>query len=107
VKPALDAFDKRLEALIGAPPAAGGRGGGPGAAAARPPESLGAGIAALSALSRELGAADVQPTGEQVTRVAAARAAVRRVLARWQSLSTSDLAALNAALTKAGLQPIK
>jgi hypothetical protein len=107
VKRALDAFDKRLEELVGAPAPGGGRGGGRGAGSAQSPDSLGAVVTALSALARELGAADVQPTAEQVKSVAAARAAARRAMLRWQSLNTTELTALNAALTKAGLEPIK
>jgi hypothetical protein len=61
----------------------------------------------LGALARELGAADVQPTAEQVTSVNAARAAARRLLARWRAASTTELTALNAALTKAGVEPIR
>ena len=102
VKLALDAFDKRLEDLVGAP-VPGGRGAGP----TQSPDSLGAVVAALAAVTRELGAADVQPTAEQVKSVAAARAAARRAMLRWQSLRTTELTALNAALTKAGLSPIK
>jgi hypothetical protein len=107
VRPALDAFDKRLEDLMGAQAPAGGRGGGRGAAPAPPANSLGAVVATLSGLARELGAADVQPTAEQANNIAAARTGARRVMARWQSLSTTELTALNAALTKAGLKPIK
>jgi hypothetical protein len=29
------------------------------------------------------------------------------VMVRWQSLSTTDLSTLNAALTKAGVEPVK
>jgi photosystem II stability/assembly factor-like uncharacterized protein len=107
VRPALDAFDKRLEELVGAPAPAGGRGGGRGAGPEGASDSLGAVVGTLSGLARELGTADVQPTAEQVKTVAAARAATRRAMARWQSLSTTGLTTLNAALTKAGLEPIK
>jgi hypothetical protein len=107
IKGPLDAFDKRLEELMGTPPPGGGRGGGRGAGPAQSPDSLGAVVGALGALARELGAADVQPTAEQLKGVAAARAAARRARLRWQSLSTTELTALNAALTKAGLERIK
>jgi photosystem II stability/assembly factor-like uncharacterized protein len=105
VRSALDAFDKRLETLIGAPAPGGGR--GRGGSPAQSPDTLAAVVAALSGLARELGAADVQPTAEQVKAVADARAAARRMIGRWQSLSTTELEAVNAALTKAGLEPIK
>ena len=104
-KASLDAFDKRLEALVGAAAPGGGR-GGRGASPSPSQDSLGAAVATLSAMARELGAADVQPTAEQVKSVTDARAAARRLLARWQSVSTTELAAVNAALTKAGLEPI-
>ena len=106
-KSALDAFDKRLEGLIGAAAPAGGRGGGRGGGPAAAADSLGGSVARLSALARELGAADVQLTAEQTKNVADARAAAQRVLARWKAVSSTELAALNAALTKAGVEPIK
>ena len=105
-KSTLDAFDKRLEALIGAAAPAGGRGGrggGPAAAA----DSLGGSVSRLSALARELGAADVQLTAEQTKNVADARAAAQQVLARWKVVSSTELAALNGVLTKAGVERIK
>jgi hypothetical protein len=104
IRISLDAFDKRLEDLVGSP-AAGGR-GGRGASPAPSQDSLGAAVATLSALARELSAADVQPTAEQVKSVTDARASARRLLVRWQSVSTTGLTALNAALTKAGQEPI-
>jgi hypothetical protein len=107
VSGALDAFDKRLVDLVGAPAPGGGRGGGRGAGPAQSPDSLEAVVATLGGLARELGAADVQPTAEQVKTAAAARAAARRAMLRWQSLRTTELTALNAALAKAGLEPIK
>jgi hypothetical protein len=105
IRISLDAFDKRLEDLVGSP-AAGGR-GGRGASPAPSQDSLGAAVATLSALARELGAADVQPTAEQVKSVTDARASARRLLVRWQSVSATELNALNAALAKAGLEPIR
>jgi hypothetical protein len=107
VASSLDAYDKRLDALMGVPVAGGGRGGGRGGGPAQSPDSLSATLETLSALARELGAADVQPTAEQVKAVTAARAAARRLLTRWQAASTTELTAVNAALTKAGLEPIK
>jgi photosystem II stability/assembly factor-like uncharacterized protein len=100
----LGAFDARLEALVGT---AAATGGGRGGAAAPRQDSLTSSVTALAGLARDLGAADVQPTAEQVDRVAAARAAARRLTARWQSLRTTELAALNAALQKGGLEPIR
>jgi hypothetical protein len=105
IKVSLEAFDKRVADLVGAPAAGGGR-GGRGAGPASSQDSLNASVATLGALARDLGAADVQPTAEQVKSVTAARAAARRLLTRWQAVSTTELTTLNAALTKAGLQPI-
>jgi hypothetical protein len=106
VRPALDAFAKRLEAMIGVS-APGGRGGGRGGGPAQASESLGASVEVLGALARELGAADMQPTAEQVKAVTAARADARRLLTRWRSVNTTELNTLNAALLKAGQEPIK
>jgi photosystem II stability/assembly factor-like uncharacterized protein len=106
-KPALEAFDKRLEDLIGGQGPGGGRGGGRGAVPAPAGNSLTALVSTLSALARELGAADVRPTVQQTQAVAAARDAARRVMARWQALSTTELSTLNAALKKAGVEPVK
>ncbi len=107
VKSTLDGFDKRLEALIGAAASAGGRGGGRGGGPAAATDSLGGSVSRLVALARDLGAADVQLTAEQTKNVADARAAAQRVSARWKVVSSTELATLNAALTKAGVEPIK
>ncbi len=114
-KTALDAFDKKLEALIGAAaPAAGGggraggggggRGGGAPAAA---PDTLTGAAASLSGLVNSLGAADVQPTTIQASAITTARTQSARVMARWTALSTTELAALNVTLKSAGLDAIK
>ncbi len=106
-KSALAAFDKRLEALIGAAAPGGGRGGGRGGGPSAAVDSLSGSVARLSALARELGEADVQLTAEQTKNIADARAAARRVLAQWKAVSSTELAALNAVLTKNGLDAIK
>ena len=106
VRPALEAFDKRLEELIGGPGPAGGRGGGRGAPGPTG-NSLAAAVSTLSAVTRELGAADVRPTAQQARAISTARETARRVMTRWQSLSTTELLTLNAALTKAGVEPVK
>jgi photosystem II stability/assembly factor-like uncharacterized protein len=114
---ALEAFDKKLNAVAGAAPApgggrgggAGGRGGGaPGAAAsAEGPDTLADAAGALGGLINTLGAADVQPTANQVTAITTARATAARVMTRWRTLETTDLPALNTALKSAGVAPIK
>ena len=107
VRPALEAFDKSLEDVIGPPVQATGRGGGGRGAVTPTANSLGAAATTLSALARELGAADVRPTDQQVQTIAVARERARRAMARWQAARTTQLSALNAALAKAGLEPVK
>ena len=125
---ALTAYDKKLEAIVGvaaggggrgrgqgggAP--AGGRGGGapaagrgaaPGAAAA-PVETLSSASAAQAGVMNLLQAADVPAPAIQLQAIASARAQGTRVMARWTALSSTELAALNAQLTAAGLSPLK
>jgi photosystem II stability/assembly factor-like uncharacterized protein len=117
-KEALAAFDRKLEALLGAADAGegGGRGGpagrgggrgGPGAAApARPapPETLAS--VSLAGLVNAL-SADVQPTANQLNGITAARAVAARVLTRYRALRTVDLPALNQTLQAARLEPVK
>jgi photosystem II stability/assembly factor-like uncharacterized protein len=87
---ALDDFVKRASALEGAPPAAGGgRGGRGGGAPAGPPppsDTLWAVRASLSGLMNAMQAADVPPTMNTRTAVAAARANAARVMARFAAL---------------------
>jgi len=111
-KSALEAFDKKVESIAGAQPAAapgGGRGGGRGGAApaAAPPDTLAGAAGALGGLVNSLGAADVQPTANQVNAITTAQAAATRVMARWKSLLSVDLPALNVTLSAAKLSPIK
>ena len=47
--------------------------------------------------------ADARPTTVQLNAIGAARAQFGRVMARWTTLTTVELAALNAKLTAAGL----
>jgi photosystem II stability/assembly factor-like uncharacterized protein len=105
---ALESFDKKLEALAGAPVAAGGgRGGGRGGAARVSPDTLADVASTLGSLVNSLGSADVQPTANQVNAITAARGAASRVMARWRALATTELAALNATLKGAGAEIIK
>jgi hypothetical protein len=110
---ALAAFDKRVEALVGAPagggrgrgqgPGGGGRGGAPDAA---PSETLRSAVAALSGVMTSLQGADVQPTTMQLNAIVSARAGGARVMTRWATLRTTELAALNATLKSAGMAAI-
>ena len=111
VKTSLEAFDKKLDGIAGAVTGGGGRGGGPagrgGGAPAASPETLAGVAASLGGLVNALGSADVQPTANQVSAISTARAAAARVMTRWRAIETVDLAALNAALKGAGVEPIK
>jgi photosystem II stability/assembly factor-like uncharacterized protein len=103
-------FAARAEALEGAPPAAGGRGGrgggggggggrgGPAAA----PDTLWSVSASLGGLMNSMQGADVPPTAITVAAITTAQAAAARVMARWNTLKSVDLAALNARLAAAG-----
>jgi hypothetical protein len=51
--------------------------------------------------------ADVAPTANTLAAVASGRAAAAATMARWNTLKTVDLPALNAQLRGAGLEPIK
>jgi hypothetical protein len=119
VASALSAYDRKLEAIAGAQPAAGGRGrggagragGGGRAGGARgggaPVETLATASASLAGVMNVLQAADVQPTAVQLAQISEARGQGTRVMGRWATLSTTELAALNARLTAAGLPALK
>jgi photosystem II stability/assembly factor-like uncharacterized protein len=115
----LDRFTAKASALAGAAPSAGfggrgGRGGGPAAAAPGPPgpsaavaETLWAVRGQLAGLMNSMQGADVAPTANTLAAVASGRAAAAATMARWNTLKTVDLPALNAQLRGAGLEPIK
>ena len=63
--------------------------------------------ASLGGLVNALGSADVQPTANQLSAISAARAVAARVMTRWRAIDTVELAALNAGLKTAGVEPIK
>jgi photosystem II stability/assembly factor-like uncharacterized protein len=81
----------------------GGRGGGP---PPPPPGSLPAAIAAQSGVMNSLQSADVAPTAVQRSALQSARAEADGILAKFRTLSTTDLAALNAQLKPASLAPL-
>jgi len=113
-KTALEAFDKKVGAIAGAAPGpaggagrgagAGGRGGGPPSTET---DTLAAAAAALGGLVNSLGAADVQPTANQVSAITRARATASRVMTRWRAILNVDLPALNATLKGAGLDTVR
>jgi hypothetical protein len=107
----LDAFDKKVEAVAGAAGAGagggrggrGGRGGGFGAPISAPPETLAGASAALSGVMNSLQGADTQPTALQVTAIETALRNARAAMARWNTLKTTEITALNAQLKPAGI----
>jgi photosystem II stability/assembly factor-like uncharacterized protein len=111
---ALAAFEKKAAALEGQRPAAGGgqRGGGGGgqrgggAVPAPPPDTLWAVSSLLAGQMNSMQAADVAPTSATLATVTAAQTAAAGVMARWNTLKTVDLPALNATLKSAGIPPI-
>ena len=110
---ALAAFVQKATALEGLRPAAGvggGRGalgGGRGEAAApAAPNSLWAVSTLLAGQMNAMQAADVAPTANTLAAVTAALDAAEAVMARWASLQSADLPALNATLKAAGLPGI-
>ena len=109
------AFAAKAEKLEGTPPAAGGRGGRGaggggggrgGPAGAAPPDTLWATSATLAGLMNSMQGADVAPTAITVTAVTAAQANAARVMARWTTLKTIELAAVNNRLKAAGAAPL-
>ena len=107
---AAQAFGEKALALEGTPPAAGGGRGGRGGGGGRggpPPaaatDTLWAVTTSLGALMNAMQAADVAPTANTIAAVTAAQQNAARVMARWNTLKTVDLAALNAQLKAAGL----
>ena len=75
-------------------------------AAPAAPDSLWAVSASLAGQMNAMQAADVAPTANTLAAVTAALNAADAVMARWASLKTVDLPALNATLKAAGLPPI-
>ncbi len=69
-------------------------------------ETLTSAVAALSGVMTSLQGADVQPTTMQLNAIARARALGTRVMTRWATLRTTELAALNGTLKSAGMAAI-
>jgi hypothetical protein len=65
--------------------------------------ALPAAVASLGGMMNLLQAADVQPTAIQLAAIAGARQTAAGTMARWTTLKTVDLVALNVALKAAGL----
>jgi photosystem II stability/assembly factor-like uncharacterized protein len=113
---AIAAFEKKAAALEGTPASGGGRGrgagpapapaGGRGSAPPAPIDTLWAASASLSAVMNAMQAADVAPTANTLTAVTTAQQNAARVLARWKTMKSVDIPALNAQLKAAGLPPV-
>jgi len=99
------AFRAQLDSLAPAP-ARGGRGFGRRGGATTASLSLEAASNALTAAVMAMQDADVAPTSSQVATADRARAQANVAIARWNSLRTSGLSALNARRKSEGQQPI-
>jgi len=104
--PDVAAFKARVDSLAPAPRSGAGRRGGGfagfGAAAPEGPPTLDGASRALLAAAMAMQAADMAPTAPQLAACERARAQLRDAMARWASLSTTGLQALNAARARAG-----
>jgi hypothetical protein len=100
---AITAFDQKVVALGGA--AGGGRGGGRGAVAAGP-DTLSSVTGSLIQLMRLLESADVAPATPAVAAAADRRAALAKLVERWNALKSRDLADLNTRLQQANLPAV-
>ena len=106
----LGGFDRKVAALIGgapeggAPAGRGGRGGRGGApAGGSPAATLSSVEASLAGSMNLLQGADVTPPASSVATMTQAQQAAAAVLARWTTIKTVDLPAVNAQLKAAGL----
>jgi PKD repeat protein len=83
----------------------------PAPAAVQPPaaptSTLGAASAALSGVMNSFQGADVAPTANQLAAMAAAKKTAADAMAKWNTVKTIDLAAINLKLKTAGLGPLK
>jgi photosystem II stability/assembly factor-like uncharacterized protein len=103
----IESFRARVESLAPPPRPRGGFGGPGGFGGGQQPpatlESVSAGaLAAAMAMQR----AEVAPTANQVAGCERARSQVRETMAKWNTLRTSGLAALNAQRRAAGKAPV-
>jgi hypothetical protein len=106
----LATFDKKAASIEGATGGPGGGRGGPtgpgGPAGAGAPDTLTGIGSSLNSLMNMLQAADVAPTSQLAAAVSERRQALRALLAKWESLKTSELAAVNTVLKEAKLAEI-
>jgi hypothetical protein len=100
----IQSFRARVESLAPAPRPRGGFGGF-GGGPQQPPTLETASTGALAA-AMAMQRADVTPTANQVAACDRARVQVRDIIARWNRLRASELAALNAQRKSAGKEPV-
>jgi hypothetical protein len=106
------AYKKEIEQLAPAAPVGGGRGGrggggGRGGAGPAAPPTLESASTAMNAAAMAMQSADVTPTANQVAACGKARIEGNAMLAKWKTLSTTGLAALNGKLKAGGQQGVK
>ncbi|HVX38712.1 MAG TPA: hypothetical protein VHB25_03980, partial [Gemmatimonadaceae bacterium] len=102
-KAALAAFEDKLSALVGQ--SGGGRRGGRGRGGAAQP-SLGSMSGDLLGMMQTIEQSDMAPTSQTMQAVARTEQDFAGVMARWNALRTTELAAVNAKLKAAGGSPI-
>src|SRR5262249_35437504 len=105
---AINAFDQQLVAVAGQGGGGGRRGGGGGRGRGGAPgqPSFASINGELMQLLNLVEDADAEPTTQAVAAVKKVEQDHAALLARWTSLRTTDLAALNAKIKAAGQQPI-
>lgn len=107
------ALKAQVDSLAPPPAAGGGRGGRGGGGfggrggAPQGPANLESAATQMMAAAMGMQASDAAPTANNIAACDRARAASRAALARWTSLSTTGLAALNAKRRAAGLAAIQ
>ncbi|HLJ47208.1 MAG TPA: hypothetical protein VKU01_14425 [Bryobacteraceae bacterium] len=104
VADAIATFDQKLAAIEGG--GGFGRGGGGGRGAAPGPDTLTSVSGGLGLLMRSMEGADVAPTTQSVAAVTERRAALAKLMQRWQGIKGADLSALNTQLKSANLPPL-
>ena len=108
--PLVAALDSKLAALAGPGTSSrggrGGRGGGGRGGPAAPP-SFGSVAAGFAAPMNAIQEADEPPTATMVAAATQQLKIYAGLKARWEAIVSTDVPALNAALVKAGSQPVK
>jgi photosystem II stability/assembly factor-like uncharacterized protein len=108
------AFKAKIDSIAPPAPAGGGGRGGRGSGGGRGgagapagPVTLDAASNAMAAAAMAVQSADVAPTANAIAGAAKARTEGAGVMARWNKLKTTELAALNVKLKSSGQTPIE